>query len=151
MTPADRKLTLAIRANAAVLLLAAGAVFLPTDVMSDFNDRLGLGPFPRAPLVDYLTRSAAACYALHGGMLLLVAADVRRYRPMIRWVYAGHLAFAATLFGIDLYAGMPGWWAVAEAGTIAGVAVGILTLLRRADRDSGISPRAAPTPGGGPC
>jgi hypothetical protein len=139
MSPADRLLTWLIRANAAVLLLAAGPVFFPTALMAQLHADLGLGTFPANPLTEYLTRSAAACYAMHGGMVLLLSTDVRRYRPMIPWVYRIHLAFAAAVFGIDLFAGMPVWWTVAEGGTIAVVAVVILGVNRRAaasDRDS---------------
>jgi hypothetical protein len=49
-------------------------------------------------------------------------------------MYVIHLAFAATILGIDLFAGMPTWWTAAEAGTIAAVAVVILAVNRRAKR-----------------
>jgi hypothetical protein len=134
MTPADRLLTWLIRANAAVLLLAAVPFFFPTALMARTHADLGLGPFPEGRLTEYLTRSAAACYAMHGGVVLLLSTDVRRYRPLIPWVYRIHLLFAATVLGIDLFAGMPAWWTVAEAGTIGTVAVVILALNRRAAR-----------------
>lgn len=134
MTPADRLLAWLIRANAAILLLAAVPVVFPTDLMARTHADLGLGEFARNPLTEYLTRSAAACYAMHGGMVLLLSADVRRYRPMIPWLYRIHLLFAATVLCIDLFAGMPAWWAASEAGTIATVAVVILAVNRWADR-----------------
>jgi len=139
MTPADRWLARAIRANAAILLLAAVPIFFPTDWMAESNERLGLGLFVRNPLTEYLTRSAAACYSLHGVVLLLLSLDVPRYRPMIRWIYYSHLTFAAKLLGIDLVAGMPAWWIFAEVGTISTVAVGILVLNRRAAQVSSSS------------
>lgn len=132
MTPADRALTWLVRANAAILLAAVVPVFFPTDLMAELHLRLGLGELVRGRLTEYLTRSAAACYALHGGVLALVSTDVRRYRPLIAPLYGLHLAFAAAVLGIDLYAGMPMWWTAAEAGTIGGVAVLGLALNRRA-------------------
>lgn len=132
MTPTDRLLTWLIRLNATVLLLAAVPVFFPTDVMADMHERFGLGPFPRDRLTEYLTRSAAACYALHGGVILLLAGDVRKYRQLIGRMYLLHLAFALTILGIDLFAGMPTWWTVAEGGTIASVAVIVLFVNQRA-------------------
>jgi hypothetical protein len=132
MTPTDRLLTWLMRLNAAVLLCAVVPVFFSTDLMAVLHERLGLGTFPRDRLTDYLTRSAAACYALHGGVVLLLAGDVRKYRELIGRVYLLHLAFALTVLGIDLVAGMPPWWTLAEGGTIACVAVAVLLINRRA-------------------
>jgi hypothetical protein len=130
MTSADRALTWLLRADAAVLLAAVVPVFFPTDLMSEMHQRLGLGEFPHGRLTEYLTRSVAASYALHGFVVLLLSADVRRYRPLVAPLAAGHLVFAVVLLGIDLYAGMPGWWTVVEVGTIAGVAIAILLVNR---------------------
>lgn len=141
MPPADRALTWLVRINAAILLAAVVPVFFPTDVMAELHHRLGLGEFVRGRLTEYLTRSAAACYALHGGALALVSADVRRYRPLIAPLYGLHLAFAATMLGIDWYAGMPLWWTAAESGTIAGFAVVALGLNRRAAAND-LTPRS---------
>ena len=132
MTPTDRLLTWLIRLNAVVLVLAVLPVFFPTDVIADMHERFGLGAFPRDRLTEYLNRSAAAGYALHGGVILLLAGDVRRYRQLIDRVYLMHLAFALTILGIDLFAGMPVWWTVAEGGTIASVALIVLFVNQRA-------------------
>ena len=134
MTPLDRRLRLCIRLNAAVLLLAAGPMLFPTGVMAGMHARMGLGEFPRGRLTEYLTRSAAACYALHGAAVWMLAWDVVRYRDLITGMYRLHLLFAATVCGIDLWAGQPWWWTLAEGGTIAAVAVYIGRLNRRAAR-----------------
>jgi len=47
---------------------------------------LGLGEFPKAPVVDYLTRSVAALYGFHRGLLLLVSRDPRRYRRIVSYI-----------------------------------------------------------------
>jgi hypothetical protein len=134
MTPADRLLAWLIRANAVILLLAVVPVFFPPELMAAIHARFGLGTLPREPIVEYLTRSAAACYAMHGGVVWLLSTDVRAYRRLITRVYQIHLVFAATVFCIDVYAGLPWWWTVTEGGTIAGVAGVILTVNRRAER-----------------
>ena len=134
MTPLDQWLTLLIRLNAAVLLLAAVPVFFPTDLMADMHARLGLGPFPRDRLTEYLTRSAAACYALHGAVVWMLSWDVVRYRDLVTGMYRLHLLFAAAVGGIDVWAGMPWWWTLAEGGTIAAVALVIGEVNRRAKR-----------------
>jgi hypothetical protein len=130
MTSADRVLTWLLRADAAVLLAAVIPVFFPTELMAEMHQRLGLGELPRGRLTEYLTRSVAASYVLHGFVVLLLSTDVRRYRPLVAPLAAAHLAFALVLLGIDLYAGMPGWWTAVEVGTIAGVAIAMLFVNR---------------------
>jgi hypothetical protein len=134
MTPLDRRLRLAIRLNAIVLLVAAVPVLFPTDLMAGMHARMGLGEFPRGRLTEYLTRSAAACYALHGAVVWMLSWDVRRYRDLITGMYRLHLLFALTVCGIDLWSGMPAWWTLVEGGTIAVVAVVIGGMNRRAGR-----------------
>jgi hypothetical protein len=134
MSPVDRLLTWLIRANAAILLCAAVPIFFPTELMAEMHQRLSLGTFARDRLTEYLTRSVSACYAMHGAVLLALASDVRRYRRLIDWMYVIHFLFALTMLGIDLYAGMPGWWTIAEVGTIGAVAVAIFTLNQIAKR-----------------
>ena len=134
MTPADRVLTWLMRINAVMLLFAVVAVFFPTDLMAECNTHLGLEPFHRSPLTEYLTRSISAMYAMHGAMVLAISTDVRRYRPLIRWVYVMHLTFAVTMVGIDLYAGMPTHWIMGEGGTIGTVAIAALLVNRWAIR-----------------
>ena len=126
-----RLLTWLIRANAAILLLAMIPMLFQPEWMSQLHSMLGLGTLNVNPLIEYLTRSASACYALHGGVLLALSTDVRRYQPLIPWVYVGHLVFAGVMVAIDLYAGMPWWWTLAEGGTITVVAVLILGVSRR--------------------
>lgn len=144
MTPLDRLLTRLIRLNAAVLLLAAVPVLFPTDLMAGMHERMGLGPFPRDRLTEYLTRSAAACYAMHGAVVWMLSWDVARYRDLITGMYRLHLLFAAAVCGIDVWAGMPGWWTLAEGGTIAVVAVVIGEVNRRAKRVSCIPKPGSP-------
>ena len=142
MSAADRLLTWLIRANAAILLCAALPIVFPTELMAEMHQRLGLGTLARDRLTEYLTRSASACYAMHGAVLLVLASDVRRYRRLIDWMYVIHFLFALTMLGIDLYAGMPGWWTVAEVGTIGVVAVTVFTVNQVAKRASPSEPEA---------
>ena len=146
MTHSDRWLAWLIRANAAMLVVAVVPVFFPTELMAEMHERFGLGPFPRDRLTEYLTRSAAACYALHGGLLILLSTDVCRYRPLIPWVYYLHLGFAGFLLGIDLFAGMPGWWIASEVGTISTVAI-ILLIVERIARNAAQVPPVLPFEG----
>jgi hypothetical protein len=111
---AESALRLLFRFVGAVLLLALVAVFLPTDTMARIHAALGLGEMPRGALVEYLTRSLSALYALHGGVFLLMASDLRRYREMAIYFGAGDIVFGCLVFGIGLRAGLPPLWLFSE-------------------------------------
>ncbi|MDP7441455.1 MAG: hypothetical protein QGI37_06845 [Verrucomicrobiota bacterium] len=46
---------------------------------------IGLGELPVEPIVEYLVRGMSAMCALYGGLLLLLANDVHRYRRVITY------------------------------------------------------------------
>ena len=137
---AERLLRLILLLGGCVLLTAAPFVLIPTDWMASSHRWLGLGEFPDAPLTQYLTRSIAALYAVHGVFLLLAASDVRRYRGLVRVIGATDVVFGLTLLTIDLKAGMPTWWTVVEGPSI--MVVGALVLIL-----SGQVPGSSPATG----
>ena len=106
------------------------AVLLPVDWMSSVHESIGLGEFPRAPVVDYLARSIAGLYGFHGVLVLLVSTDPIRYRPIVTYIALLNVIFGAMLIAIDLHARMPGWWTVSEGPPIALFGL-ILLLLNR--------------------
>lgn len=120
-----------LRLSAGVLLLALAAVFLPQSWMVQANDWLGFGPLPDTPLVGYLTRSLSAAYALLGVLTLALAADVRRYAPLIGCLGWAYLAFGAVLLVIDFAVGMPLAWALIEGPVVIGSGAMQLWLLAR--------------------
>ena len=124
-----------VRLIAALLRLAGAvtgcaffAIFLPVDWMIETHEWLGLGVFPRSPLVDYLTRSIAALYGFHGCLLLIIASDPVKYRALVWYAAAMNIGFGAIMFAIDLHAGMPVFWTMAEGPPIValGIVVGML-------------------------
>ena len=82
----ERLLVILLRFGGAVLMLAWLAIFLPTEWMTASHRWLGLGVLPDSPLVQYLTRSVAALYGIHGGLVLLLSTDVRRFAPVIAFM-----------------------------------------------------------------
>src|SRR5207248_57622 len=84
MTRADKLLTILLRTLGLGSLLALVPVFMPFAWMAATRRWLGLGEMPAAPAVEYLARSASALYALIGALCLLLAADLDRYRPLVR-------------------------------------------------------------------
>ena len=130
MTARERALALLLYASGGVMLLALFAIFLPTEWMARTHRWLGLGEFPAAPLVDYLTRSASALYAIYGGLLLLLARDVRRFAPVIVYLAVTGLAFGVVMVGVDFAAGMPRYWSVGEGPLVLVLSSVILWLAR---------------------
>jgi hypothetical protein len=110
----QRLLVLLLRLAGAIIVTAFLAMFLPVEWMAATHRVLGLGEFPRAPVVDYLARSTSAIYGFHGVLLLLVSRDPVRYRPIVRYLGAMNVLFGIAMVFIDLHAGMPGLWTVAE-------------------------------------
>ena len=93
---------------------ASVAIFLPVRWMAVTHEWLGLGEFPQSPLVDYLSRSASLLYAWHGGLLLVISGNVRRYRPVLIYLGIATTIGGLILLGIDLHAGMPAYWTLWE-------------------------------------
>ena len=106
------------------------AIFLPMDWMAATHERLGLGVFPRAPLVDYLTRSVAALYGFHGVLVLLVSRDPVRYKTIVRYLGVVNLLFGTVMVFIDLHAGLPILWTVAEGPPVAMLGLAVLYFSR---------------------
>ena len=116
------------------MLLAFGAVFMPTEWMAASHRWLGLGEFPASPLVNYLTRSASVLYGIHGGLYLVVAQDVRRYAGVLAYLAAMNIVFGLLMLGIDLQAGMPWYWTASEGPSVLAFGVLLLVLLRSVPR-----------------
>lgn len=113
LTP-ELVVTLLLRAVGCLLCSAAVAVLLPTEWMVAIHRFLGLGEMPRGPLVEYLTRSLSALYAAHGGCMVVASCDVRRLKPMVTYLASIGIVIGVTMLAIDLWAGMPWYWTLAE-------------------------------------
>ena len=113
-------------------MLAFLAVLLPVDWMAATHPRLGLGEFPRTPIVDYLTRSIAALYGFHGVFVWIVSFDPVRYRVFVWFTAVMNIVFGAMMVAIDLHAGMPAIWTAIEGPSIMAMGVAIAAVTRRA-------------------
>ena len=112
-------------------LFAMLAVFIPYAWMDAAHQGAGLGKMPSEPVVGYLARSTSLLYAFMGGVFLIAASDVVRYRLVCVYLGATHVILGVVLFGVHLCEGMPQWWAVGEGGVNAAVGVVILYMVRR--------------------
>lgn len=137
MTNTDKALVLLLRLVGVPALFALVAVVMPTSWMAATHRWLGLGEMPAGPVVEYLARSVSAFYALVGALCLVVASDLDRYRPLVRFLGVAFALMSVVLLGVDLAAGMPWWWTASEGpgGVVFGALVFVLA--RTADPNGG--------------
>ncbi len=136
MTASEKWTVILLRLAGVLMLLAFGAVFLPTEWMAASHRWLGLGEFPASPLVDYITRSASALYGIHGGLYLVVASDVRRYVGVLVYLAWMAIVFGVLMVGVDLHAGLPLYWTLGEGPPVAAFGALLLVLRRGIQSES---------------
>jgi hypothetical protein len=129
-----RLLVVLLRLGGVLTASAFLTIVLPVEWMAAAHRALGLGDFPRAPVVDYLARSIAALYGFHGVLLLIVSTDPVRYRPIIKYFAVMNVLFGGIVLAIDLHAGLPLLWTLAEGPPVAGFGAAIALLNRPARR-----------------
>lgn len=123
---AARVLCWSLRLFGGIDLLALIAVLMPVEWLRAGHALCGMGEFPAGPLAVYLSRSTSMLYAFHGGMLWFIAADVRRYAPLIRFVGGLTVGSGAALVVIDRAAGVPPWWTWSEGPVFAAAGLWLL-------------------------
>ena len=127
---AARLVVLLLRFAGTVTTVAFLAILLPVDWMASTHRAIGLGEFPRAPVVDYLARSVAALYGFHGLLQLLISTDIVRYRLIVWFIAALNVTFGLMIVAIDLHAGMPLFWTLWEGPSIIAFGVVLAVLMR---------------------
>lgn len=129
----SRLLPLFLRVAGAVTALAFVAVVMPRSWMEGAHEALGMGPMPRGAVVDFMIRQASLVYGLHGAALWLMAGDVPRYRPLIRYTGWAFLLAAPIFAAIDYTADMPWFWLLGDGLCCSAVGATILSLVPRQD------------------
>jgi len=114
MPRADKALVLLLRFLGVTTLLALAAVVMPLSWMAGTHRWLGLGDMPITPLLEYLARTISAFYGFFGALCLVAAADLDRYRPLVRFLGVSLAVMGIVFLGVDLAVGMPWWWSVCE-------------------------------------
>ena len=99
---AEKLLVWILRAAGVVCTLAIVPMLMPTAWAQGAHAAIGLGNLPGEPIVEYLVRGMSAMCALYGGLLLLLAGNVHRYRRVITYQAVAILA-AATCATILMY------------------------------------------------
>jgi hypothetical protein len=121
MARADKALAIFLRCMGVGSLFALVPVVMPVSWMAATHHWLGLGEMPTAPVVEYLARSLSAFYALFGAVCLVVASDLERYRPVVRFLGVALALVGLILLGVDVGAGLPWWWSAFEGPLWVGV------------------------------
>jgi hypothetical protein len=114
MSRADKRLKILLRIVGVTTLFALVGVLMPKSWMASTHQWLGLGELPDVPIVQNLARSTSAFYAIFGAVCFVMATDLGRYRPLVRFLGVVVALFGVVLIVIDLTAGMPWWWTVSE-------------------------------------
>jgi hypothetical protein len=135
MNRTDKVLAILLRVIGVGALFALVAVFMPMSWMTATHRWLGLGEMPAAPIVEYLARSVSAFSVLLGAVCLVMAADLERYRPLVRFLGVAVILMSVVFTGVDLSACMPWWWTAFEGPLRIGVGAVLFFLARPNDRE----------------
>ena len=120
--------------------LAAVVAFLPWTVIEQVHSVVGSGELNQEPTVEYLVRSVSLLHALFGALLVLLSADVARYRDLIRGL-AKLLCLVAVLFAtVDLQVGVPLLWMITQCGGLLAISIYLLLSLGLRTKSSGSRP-----------
>ena len=125
MWTAERLLKMLLIGTGVVCGSAIVPLFMPREWMAIGHEWLGMGRFPDPPVAEYLARLTSGLYAFYGGLVLLLARDVRRYSALITYQAIAIAALATVgLF----YGGMPRFWLLGDFASAGGMCAATLLL-----------------------
>ena len=113
----EQWLLIFLRLIGAIALLAFLASVMPAAWIISISEELGFTPFPDSPLTFYLARNLSLLYGFVGATLLIIASDLPRYRPLVRYTAIGTLLFSGLQLVVDSMSGLPWWWTWGESGS----------------------------------
>ncbi len=113
-TTSARRLAMLLRWGGSIEMLAFLAVAAPRDWLADIHEGLGMGTMPQEPVVHFLVRQVSLFYGLHGVLLWVLASNVVRFQPVIRFISYTFLLYGPTFFLIDWMSGIPLWWTISD-------------------------------------
>ncbi len=117
MNRADNWLKWYLQFVGAVTLLAFAAAVMPEDWMIEIARLLGIDPFPRDPLTFYLARNLAVLYGFVGVGVLVLAANLDRYRDLVGLLAIGTVLFGVGQLIVNAQSDLPWWWTLGEGGS----------------------------------
>jgi hypothetical protein len=116
--------------------IAVVPFLMPTSWMAACHEWLGLGSFPKSPIVEYLARMISGLCTLLGLLALVLATNVRHYAALIRLlaISLAALEIINLLYGFS--SGMPVWWIWSDAIGAGGFAIAVLYLQQKINSSS---------------
>lgn len=139
MTTTEILLRRLLRVSAIVTGLAIVPMWMPRSWMEATHEAIGLGRLPDEPIVDYMARTLSALYAVYGGLLAVLSADVRRYRAVIVYLSLVSIGFGLWVAVLDSSLEFPISWALTEGSIVVVLGSVMLALALR------IPPPPSPT------
>ena len=127
---ADRFQAWLMRLAGAVEILAFVSVVMPRSWMEMSHVWLGFGKMPEGPIIMFMIRQASYTYGMHGVSLWILASDVVRFRPLIRFNGIAFVLAGPVFFLIDYHSGMPWFWTIPDALGCAFFGAALLWLSR---------------------
>jgi hypothetical protein len=115
-----------------MMTAAFTAVVMPTTWMAEIAAWLGVGPLPRTPLTEYLTRSLSAIYGGFGLLHLYLARHAGRYLDLIVVIGWLTIVLGVILTMLDFGLGMPTLWSWGEGPPTIVTGWAFVWLARRA-------------------
>lgn len=88
---------------------------MPLSWIQETHEWLGLGEFPEAPIAEYLARGMSVMCVFYGGVALVIARDVMRYLPVIRFQAIFICILAPVGLFLSLRTGLPAKYLVMDA------------------------------------
>ena len=120
-----------LRMTGLVEILAFVAVVMPRSWMEISHAWLGLGEMPGGIIIMFLIRQSSYTYGVHGISLWILASDVIRFRPLIRFNGVSYLIASPVFFVIDYTTSTPFFWTVIDTMGCAFIGGAILLLDHR--------------------
>ena len=128
-------ISLLLRILGGICVLAIVPLFAPRIWLDAGHRVLGLGAFPSAPIAEYLARSVSSLCTFYGGLLLLLASDVRRFIRVIQYQAVAIMILSAVGIFAGVRAGIPAYLVIADAIGCWILLVPILVLTNRMKRE----------------
>ncbi len=131
----EKILVFLLRLSGCATLIAFPTALLPVEWMAAAHRWFGMGELPESAVVDYMARSLSLLYGSHGGMMLVVSTNVRRYAGVVTYLALMYALLGPAMLAIDLHAGMPQLWTLGEGPPIFLLGLLMLWLQRSVPRD----------------
>ena len=113
---------------------AAIAMVMPLQWILSAHQWLGLGGFPDSPITEYLARATSALCVFYGGLVFMLATNVRNYLPIIRYQAIAMMILSALSAVVWVRIGLATKWAILDLAIGWSLLIPILFLSNRLKR-----------------